>query len=102
MSDDKCAIYELPDNCTIGNAKILKEELLKLLDQKDSMELDFSKVDKIDLTGIQLLHAFKIAVEGKEKDFCLSGKINSGIYATLKNYSRSSKAVKCARLKKTF
>ena len=84
MSDDKCVIYELPDNCTIGNAKILKEELLKLMDQKNSMELDFSKVEKIDLTGIQLLHAFKIAVEGEGKDFFLSGKFKGGIYETLK------------------
>lgn len=59
---------KLEDSLTINSANVVKSTLLESLQKSDLIKLDLSGVNKIDISGIQLLLSFvkEISLLGKE------------------------------------
>lgn len=57
------AVVTLPQNARIGQAEALKSKLQKALEKGTPVEVDASKVEKIDTSVMQLLTAFCIKAD---------------------------------------
>ncbi len=59
----------------IEQAHILKDSLLAAFEKADSVQLDISSLEDIDITGIQIILAAKKEATKLNKSFCLTGVI---------------------------
>ena len=63
----------------IESAKNLQKELLKAINSNQTVFLDLSEVEDIDLTGIQLILAAKKEAENQKKEFFIKNSVPQAI-----------------------
>lgn len=61
----------------IEQAHELRDELLAAFEKSSDVRLDISKVEDIDITGIQIIIAAQKEAEKQHKSFCITGTIPS-------------------------
>ncbi|MBB6479014.1 STAS domain-containing protein [Spirochaeta isovalerica] len=70
---------------TIEKAQSVKESLLQALkSKKEKILINLSKVEKVDLSFLQLLHAAGLEAEKKGKELSLSGDIPDDFISAVK------------------
>lgn len=57
------------DKFTIVNIRDIYQKLLEQYNSKDDLELDFTNIDEIDISGIQLLLSLKQGCDKNNKQF---------------------------------
>ena len=57
------------DKFTILNIRDIYQKLLEQYNSKDDLELDFTNIDEIDISGIQLLLSLKQSCDKNNKNF---------------------------------
>lgn len=67
----------LEKDLKIHNVEVIKEELLKKLDVQDDITIDLSSVEKIDVSGLQLLISIAVELKELKKEFLFTGEFNS-------------------------
>ncbi|MBI9107302.1 MAG: STAS domain-containing protein [Spirochaetales bacterium] len=70
---------------TIENAAAAANELLKSLKSKKDIVLDLSMVDRVDLSGIQLLISVQNTGEEQNESFFYTGTLNKAVFDKISN-----------------
>ncbi len=76
---DKAKTVKWQGTAGIEQVNTLKDSLLDAFKKSSEVRLDISKVDDIDITGIQVILAAKKEAEKTGKEFFLTGEIPSVI-----------------------
>jgi len=76
---------ELMKNLTIENAEKAASELLKVLKSKTDVTVDLSSVERLDLSGIQLLISAQNTGEKQKHSFNYAGPMRKTIFDKLSN-----------------
>ena len=76
---------EVMKNLTIENAVSVLEELKKEVKKKKDSIIDLSSVEKIDLSGIQLLVSAQNTAESKSKSLFYKGTLKKSVFDKFSN-----------------
>ena len=76
---------ELMKNLTIENAKAVSVELLKSLKAQKSAVIDLSVVERLDLSGIQILISAQNMKESQKKSFYYTGTLKKAVFDKFNN-----------------
>ncbi len=68
---------------TIENASMNKELFLALLDNEHEVELNFSGIQDMDMSGLQLLISFMKDAEKKQKKVVFTGGLSVNVQRTI-------------------
>lgn len=71
---------EVMKNLTIENAAAAADELLKMLKSKKNTAVDLSIVERLDLSGIQILISAQNTAEKQEKAFGYTGTLKKAVF----------------------
>jgi len=79
MADKKFVTVKWRGTVGIEQAHKLKDELIEAFNKNSEIRLDISKVEDIDITGIQIIVAARKEAEKVGKAFFITGKIPKAI-----------------------
>ncbi len=69
----KIKVLNIGSEVTLPNAEHVRETLQKSINTRNITIVDISRIEEMDLSGVQLLYAARRYAESKKKEFHLTG-----------------------------